>query len=128
MLPDADVLAFAFGIPYSAAFGHRGATHSVAFSLACGLVALAATRGRLRLSALAAAVVLTHPLLDALTDGGYGVALGWPLTDRRFFFPWRPIPVAPIGWGYLSMSGLRVALAELLPSVPLVLFAGWPRR
>jgi hypothetical protein len=29
-LPDADVLAFRFGIPYPAPFGHRGAFHSLA--------------------------------------------------------------------------------------------------
>ena len=127
MLPDADVLAFVAGIPYGAPFGHRGASHSLAFALACGLaVGLVGRRGRL--GVLAAAVVASHPLLDALTDGGLGVALLWPLSDQRIFAPWRPIPVAPIGAGFLSARGLRVVLAELLPSLPLLAFGLWPSR
>jgi inner membrane protein len=39
MLPDADVLAFSFGIPYGAEWGHRGAFHSVAVGLVLGLSA-----------------------------------------------------------------------------------------
>jgi inner membrane protein len=38
ILPDADVAAFAVGIPYGATFGHRGFTHSILFAL---LVAIA---------------------------------------------------------------------------------------
>ena len=30
--PDVDVAAFAFGIPYDAPFGHRGASHSIVFA------------------------------------------------------------------------------------------------
>jgi inner membrane protein len=126
MLPDADVIMFKFGYAYRHPLGHRGASHSIAFAAACGLVALGLTRGAWRTAGLVALVVLSHPLLDALTDGGLGVGLLWPLSDTRYFAPWRPLPVAPIGWGFLSMSGLRVALAELLPSLPLVLYALWP--
>ncbi|KFB98094.1 putative membrane-bound metal-dependent hydrolase [Trabulsiella guamensis ATCC 49490] len=32
MLPDADVLAFKFGIAYGNIFGHRGFTHSLLFA------------------------------------------------------------------------------------------------
>jgi membrane-bound metal-dependent hydrolase YbcI (DUF457 family) len=38
----------------------------------------------------------SHGLLDALTNGGLGVALLWPLSDARFFAPLRPIQVAPL--------------------------------
>jgi inner membrane protein len=34
LLPDLDVLAFSFGIPYGSRFGHRGFSHS----LLCGVV------------------------------------------------------------------------------------------
>ena len=45
--PDLDVLAFAFGIPYAHDFGHRGATHSIAFALMWGvLVGLLSRRPR----------------------------------------------------------------------------------
>jgi membrane-bound metal-dependent hydrolase YbcI (DUF457 family) len=40
---------------------------------------------------------LSHPLLDALTNGGRGVALLSPFSNHRYFFPWRPIEVSPIG-------------------------------
>ncbi|MDQ3755202.1 MAG: metal-dependent hydrolase, partial [Acidobacteriota bacterium] len=33
VLPDADVIAFAFGISYGSLFGHRGISHSFAFAL-----------------------------------------------------------------------------------------------
>lgn len=33
MLPDADVLAFHFGVPYAHQLGHRGMTHSLVFAL-----------------------------------------------------------------------------------------------
>jgi len=32
LLPDADVAAFGFGIPYEHPLGHRGFTHSIAFA------------------------------------------------------------------------------------------------
>ena len=33
ILPDIDVLAFIFGIPYEAVMGHRGFTHSLLFAV-----------------------------------------------------------------------------------------------
>src|SRR4029453_1542755 len=39
MLPDADVIGFSLGVPYEAAWGHRGATHSFAFAVIVGLAA-----------------------------------------------------------------------------------------
>jgi membrane-bound metal-dependent hydrolase YbcI (DUF457 family) len=33
LAPDLDVIAFRFGIPYSAPFGHRGAAHSILVAL-----------------------------------------------------------------------------------------------
>lgn len=126
MLPDADIIMFKLGYAYRHPLGHRGASHSLAFALACGLATLLLSRGAWKTAGLVALVVLSHPLLDAMTDGGLGVGLLWPLSDTRFFAPWRPIPVAPMGWSFFSASGLRVALAELLPSLPLVLYALWP--
>ena len=45
ILPDADVVAFAFGIPYGAMLGHRGLTHSLTFAAALGAVVAAAWDG-----------------------------------------------------------------------------------
>ena len=127
MLPDADVIAFALDIPYSDPFGHRGASHSLAFAAGMGALIGLLSR-RLRLGLLVAAVVASHPLLDALTDGGLGVALLWPWDDARMFAPWRPIPVSPIGASFVSARGLSVMLAELLPALPLLLYGLWPAR
>jgi len=127
MLPDADVIAFALDIPYSDPFGHRGASHSLAFAAGMGVLIGLVSR-RLRLGLLVAAVVASHPLLDALTDGGLGVALLWPWDDARMFAPWRPIPVSPIGASFVSARGLSVMLAELLPALPLLIYGLWPAR
>lgn len=131
-LPDLDVIAFVFGIPYHAPFGHRGALHSIPVALLLGVLGSLAARSwrlsRLRMFAVVGAVVASHGLLDALTDGGLGIALGWPLTNHRFFSSWRPIPVAPIGAGIFSRYGRHVLLTELACAVPLLLYAFWPRN
>jgi inner membrane protein len=132
LLPDADVLGFRLGVPYAAPWGHRGATHSLAFAALSGVLAwMAARAAKLparRTGLLVAAVVASHGLLDTLTDGGLGCALLWPFSHERFFAPWTPLPVAPIGRGFLSMKGLHVALVELAVfSVPF-LYGLWPKR
>lgn len=127
LLPDLDVLAFRFGIPYAAPFGHRGASHSLTFALLVGALAWLLTRAP-RTGLLVGLTVLTHPLLDALTDGGLGVALFWPLSDARHFAPWTPLPVAPLARGMLSARGASVVAVEALAFLPLWLVAFWPRR
>ena len=131
LLPDADVVGFHFGIAYGDPWGHRGASHSPAFALlggcAIGLVASALQLPGWRTGILAALVLASHGLLDTLTDGGRGCALLWPLRDERFFAPWRPLPVAPIGRAFLSSWGLHVALVEAVVFAPFFLYALWPR-
>jgi inner membrane protein len=141
LLPDADVIGFALGIEYGDPWGHRGATHSLTLALAIATaLGLAAPRfrfprfhptaletarqaPRLRIWAIAGVVLVSHGLLDTLTDGGLGCALLWPFDLTRYFAPWRPIPVAPIGLDFLSPSGLFVALTELVLFAPLIVFA-----
>ncbi|QGL62330.1 metal-dependent hydrolase [Stenotrophomonas maltophilia] len=55
----------------------------------------------------------SHPLLDALTSGGLGVALAWPWSEHRFFAPWRPIRVSPFAPQFFSARGLATLLSEL---------------
>src|SRR5437868_2609888 len=43
LTPDLDVLAFRLHIPYSAPFGHRGATHSICTALLLGVIATVAS-------------------------------------------------------------------------------------
>src|SRR5713226_8425796 len=130
-LPDLDIIAFTFGIPYQAPFGHRGAGHSLAFAAICGLlvglVAWAMSLPAVTLGAAAALVMATHGLLDTLTDGGLGVALLWPFSNARYFGSWRPIPVAPIGPRLFAARGIHLMLHECILFLPFFLIGFWPR-
>jgi inner membrane protein len=132
MLPDLDVVSFSLGIPYSHPWGHRGATHSICFALMFGAVVWLLLRGkdlpRARTTLFVTVLMITHGLLDALTDGGLGAELLWPFTTVRIFFePFNRIPVAPIGTGMLSARGVSVVLTELLLFSPFLLYALLPR-
>jgi inner membrane protein len=130
-LPDADVVGFALGVRYADEWGHRGATHSFVFAMAVGaIVGIAAPfvrRAALRTGVLATLVLASHPLLDTLTDGGLGCALFWPVDLTRYFAPWTPIPVSPIGLRFFSPYGMYTAGVELLYFAPLIWFAWRPR-
>lgn len=129
LLPDLDVIGFSLGIEYGDPWGHRGASHSLAMAVLVGVAAAIAARGlrrpALRTGLLATAVVASHALLDTMTDGGLGCALFWPLDLTRYFAPWRPIPVAPIGAAFFTAGGASVAVVELLLFAPLFVFALW---
>jgi inner membrane protein len=132
LLPDADVIGFSVGVEYGDPWGHRGATHSFAFSLvaalAAGLVARWLKRPALRTALLAFGVLATHPILDTMTDGGLGCALFWPFDLTRYFAPWRPIQVAPIGLAFFSPYGVIVAMSEIVIFLPLFVLALRRRR
>ena len=122
ILPDADVISFAFGIPYEAFWGHRGFTHSLLFALLIGLVitslfyrkSLSDASGLFYIAYFTLCTA-SHSVLDALTNGGLGVAFFLPWDDTRYFFPWRPIQVSPIGVEkFFSTRGLSVLLSEWL--------------
>ncbi len=133
MLPDADVVGFKFGIDYADSWGHRGATHSLAFAAFMGMCASLFFRSgnRLIIFAFLSASMASHALLDTLTNGGLGAALLWPFSDARIFAPVQPILVSPIGAGFFSMRGVAVLISEakwiVLPAA-LIGFAGWFAR
>jgi len=53
--------------------------------------------------------------LDAMTDGGLGVAFFAPFDNHRYFLPWTPIRVSPTGVGrFFTDRGLVVLQSELL--------------
>jgi inner membrane protein len=54
--------------------------------------------------------------------------LFWPFDHTRYFAPWRPIPVSPIGLGYLSPYGVFVAVSELVMFSPVIAYALWRKR
>lgn len=75
----------------------------------------------------------SHGVLDAMTDGGLGVAFLSPFNNRRYFFSWTPIRVSPIGIGnFFSSRGLAAMHSELLwvwiPAAALVGLAWALRR
>lgn len=123
VLPDADVIAFRFGIPYEHPFGHRGFTHSVPFALLCGAITpwlvgdswRPGSRDGWRIAGLGFLATASHGVLDALTSGGLGVGFFVPFSAERFFFPWRPLLVSPLTVGrFFSPTGLRILASEVL--------------
>jgi inner membrane protein len=135
--PDLDVIPIWLGVPWGHLLGHRGITHSLAFAAAlAGVVAVAAFRApgpRLGAWLVLFAATASHGVLDAMTDGGIGIAFFAPFDDGRYFLPWRPIPVSPIGVGrFFSARGAAVLRAEVLlvwlPAFLVALVAVWRRR
>ena len=116
MLPDADVIGFKFGIEYADTWGHRGATHAVAFALlVAGGVSLVWKEARSFAAFLFLAFAMaSHGLLDTLTDGGLGAALWWPFDNSRIFAPVTPIRVSPIGANFFSSRGVETLLSEIV--------------
>lgn len=119
ILPDADVIGFHFAVRYGDFWGHRGFTHSLLFAaiLATLVVLLAfrniAHRERQLLWFYFLLATASHGLLDAMTDGGLGVAFFSPLDMTRYFFPWRPILVSPLGIArFFSPRGVAVLCSE----------------
>jgi inner membrane protein len=120
MIPDIDVIGFQFGIPYADFWGHRGFTHSLVFAaaLASAVVLLGFRRGLPNISRLSMwtyffLATASHGLLDAMTDGGLGVAFFAPFDNHRYFLPWTPIRVSPIGIGrFFTSRGLPLSEAN----------------
>jgi inner membrane protein len=116
------MLSRAAGIPDSSWFGHRGATHSLAFALLVGLAAGSLSRSR-RAALLALLVAASHGALDMLDTGELGVAYLWPLTGRRFFWPWRFLPGPPPGEHWLTAAGARSVALGAVGFIPFFFYA-----
>jgi len=122
VIPDIDAIGFFMGVPYNSLWGHRGITHSIIFSILLGTgLAWVLTREehlrkhRVWLMGYLVICGLSHGILDAMTNGGLGVAFFAPFNDDRYFLPWRPIRVSPMGVSrFFSEYGLRVIQSELL--------------
>ena len=119
ILPDLDVLAFRFGIPYASELGHRGFSHSLLFAFLVALLGLALARcfNAQRLWTFGFLLVSTasHGVLDAFTNGGMGIAFFWPWSTARHFAPVQVIEVSPLSVSrFFSSRGLMVLYSELL--------------
>jgi inner membrane protein len=140
ILPDADAISFYFGAQRGSQFGHRGITHSLLFALVIALLVVRAGFSKTQrfsknwwmLLTYFFVVTASHGFLDALTNGGSGVAFFAPFDGTRYFFPWRPIEVSPIGLRFFSARGLEVLESEFvwvwIPAMLLVALAWAYRR
>ncbi len=107
VIPDLDVIGFSLNVGYENLLSHRGFSHSLLFALMASFLAYAGIRRMfpevrsksIWLYFLLSAV--SHPFLDALTNGGWGVAFFAPLDSARYFFPTQAVLVSPI-----SMEGI----------------------
>ena len=123
VIPDADVIGFFFGIPYGHIIGHRGFFHSPFFGLLLSIFLVCVFFRNEKIfskrwwfySSYFFLLTASHGVLDALTNGGLGIALLSPFDNTRYFFPWSPIIVSPIGFkAFFGNWGLRVIKSELL--------------
>ncbi len=133
VLPDADSLLYYFRVSYYYTLGHRGFFHSPLLGLIVSFLVMTLLfrkevflSGRwIRYFSVFFLVWLSHGFLDALTNGGSGVAFLSPLSSERFFLPWRPIQVSPMriksffgprGWSVLKNEFVWI----WLPGIALV--------
>ncbi len=120
VLPDLDVIGFRFGIRYGDFLGHRGFSHSLVFAAllaSAGAIVLVQHKalgiGPFSLFSYLFLVTASHGFLDAMTDGGLGVAFFSPFDNHRYFFPWRPIHVSPIAVArFFTPQGLAILQSE----------------
>ncbi len=81
--------------------------------MATGLLR-ASVAERLKHALLFFVLTASHGLLDALTNGGLGVAFFSPFDLGRYFFPWRPIEVSPLALQpFISGRGMAVLGSEI---------------
>lgn len=121
VLPDLDVIGFPQGIQYGDLWGHRGMTHSVLFAaLLAGILVTLWYRGKPAIAMTGLYFYFffctaSHGVLDAMTDGGLGVAFFSPFDTARYFLPVRPVLVSPIGiTEFFSTYGIRILASEAI--------------
>jgi inner membrane protein len=103
--------------------GHRGLSHSLSFACVLGVgVVWVAFGNVVRFSRAWWSLVLhfslvtaSHGVLDAITNGGLGIAFFAPFDTTRYFLPWQPVQVSPISIAaFLGRRGLQVLQSELV--------------
>ena len=123
IIPDIDVIAFKFGIPYSHFFGHRGFSHSLFFAFILAVLVVFFFFWKIKIFSIKKYLLIfyffilsaSHGLLDAVTSGGLGIALLAPFDNTRYFFSFTPIKVSPLGIeAFFSDRGLAVLKSEFM--------------
>lgn len=119
VLPDLDVIGFKLGIPYGHMFGHRGFSHSLFFAavvsgFTAGLISRSQGGRVIPLWLFLFLCMASHGLLDALTNGGLGIAFLSPFSEERFFFNYRPIKVSMLSLSrFFNRQGITVLQNEI---------------
>ena len=134
IFPDVDVLSFHYGIPYGSFWGHLGFIHSILFALLFSLIITSLffrsektfSKTWFTLLTFFFIATVSHGVLDALTNGGLGVAFFSPFDNTRYFFPWHPVQVSPVNvHSFFSEWGIRVLKSEIvyiwIPSILLMM-------
>lgn len=120
IFPDFDVIGLRLGIPYQHVLGHRGITHSLFFAfIFTGFTTYLINR-KIKASFFQIwfylfLCMISHGILDALTNGGLGIAFFAPFVNERYFFPFTPINVSTLNIRlFFQGQGLSVIKSELI--------------
>jgi inner membrane protein len=111
-------------------------SHSIIFAALLGIVALIfisekSIKRKCLYFCMFFASGMMHDILDAMTNGGLGVAFFFPFSDTRYFLPWQPIEVSPLGLKrfFTLRGGIRSEMLWLiLPSLCFMVIAVFYRR
>lgn len=120
ILPDLDVIGLWAGIPYSHILGHRGLSHSIPFAIIlAGVTATIVSRYvEMKLIILwlyFSLCMVSHGLLDAVTNGGLGIAFFAPFSSERYFLSIHPIEVSALAPNlFLTERMLNVLVSEII--------------
>ena len=120
IVPDLDVIGLRLGIPYGHMLGHRGLSHSIFFAAAFCALLIWVFYSRNNINKISlwlylTASMISHGLFDGLTNGGLGVAYFSPISNQRYFLPWRPIEVSTLNINhFFEGQGLGVLKSEFL--------------
>ena len=120
LVPDLDGIGYALGVEYASTFGHRGFSHSLIFVILVAWLFCLFLKKQKQISQKTLflnffTIGTLHILMDAMTNGGLGVALLAPFSNARFFLPWTPIEVSAILPQYFwKMNGSSVIRFEFL--------------
>ena len=127
VLPDFDVIGLYAGIPYEHMLGHRGLSHSLLFAAIIAAIITAFFARQIKICATAVWFYLficttSHGMLDALTNGGLGIAFLSPFSNERYFFSFRPIEVSTLNIRtFFESQGASVLANEFITIWPVCL-------
>ena len=141
-VPDVDVIGYRWlYIPYYDFFGHRGFFHSPFFAALLSILIVCMfyrkegifSKQWWKYFFYFFILTASHGILDAMTNGGNGIALLSPINNNRYFLPWTPIEISPLTIRrFLSPRGVTVLINELIwiwvPCLLIVIFIKIKRK